>query len=150
MSRSSQRIIAAIIGLVLLGSGCLKVLDPAGFAIDIQNYRLLPWTWGVVLALYLPWVEILCGGALLLRIAYRGALCITALLFAVFVAAYGSTRPRGLDIACGCFGHGVHRGYWPVLIVDTCLLATVIWLLRADFQPLSPVIRAGGGGNTKA
>jgi len=144
MSRTTQRIIAGLIGLILLAAGCLKVLDPADFAVDIQNYRLVPWTWGVLLALYLPWVEILCGGALLLHRAYRGALCITAGLFAVFVAAYGSTRLRGLDVACGCFGHGVHRGYWPVLIVDTLLLATVIWLLKAEFRPLSPVIRAGG------
>jgi uncharacterized membrane protein YozB (DUF420 family) len=122
----------------------MKALDPAAFAIDILNYRLLPWTAGVVLALYLPWVEIICGAALVFRFAYRGALCIAAVLFATFVIAYGSTRPRGLDVACGCFGHGVHRGYWPVLIVDTLLLAAVIWLLKADFRPLSPVVRGDG------
>ena len=144
MTRATQRIIAALIGLVFVVTGCLKVLDPAGFAIDIQNYRLLPWSCGVVVALYLPWLEIFCGGALIFHIAYRGALCITIMLFATFVAAYGSTRPRGLDIACGCFGHRVHRGYWPVLIVDSLLLAIVIWLLRADFRPLSPVIRGNG------
>ncbi len=147
MSRSTQRIIAAAIGLIFLATGCLKLADPAGLAIDIQNYRLLPWTGGVLLALYLPWVEIFCGAALLLHIAYRGALCIAAALFAIFLAAYGSTRPRGLDIACGCFGHGVHRGYWPVLITDTLLLVTVIWLLKAEFQPLSPVIRGNGAVN---
>jgi hypothetical protein len=144
MSRSSQRIIAAAIGLIFLVTGALKARDPAAFAIDIQNYRLLPWTCGVVLALYLPWVEIFCGAALLLHIAYRGALSIAAVLLAIFIAAYGSTRPRGLDIACGCFGHGVHRGYWPVLLGDALLLAIVIWLLKAEFRPLSPVIRARG------
>ena len=146
MTRATQRIIAALIGLIFIVTGCLKALDPAGFAIDIQNYRLLPWSCGVVVALYLPWLEILCGGALLFHVAYRGALCIAATLFASFVAAYGSTRPRGLDIACGCFGHGVHRGYWPVLIVDSLLLAIMIWLIRADFRPLSPVVRGNGGG----
>ncbi len=143
MSRPAQRIIAAAIGLLFLYTGGSKVIDPAGFAIDIQNYRLLPWTWGVLLALYLPWVEILCGAALLLRIGYRGALVIAALLLAAFIAAYGSTRPRGLDIACGCFGHGVHRGYWQVVIGDAILLAIVLWLLRADSRPLSPVVRGG-------
>jgi hypothetical protein len=144
MSRSCQRILAALIGVIFVVAGFLKALDPAAFAIDIQNYRILPWTWGVVLALYLPWVEILSGAALVLHIAYRGALCIVGSLCALFVVAYGSTRPRGLDVACGCFGHGVHRGYWPVLIGDTLLLAMIIWLLRADFQPLSPLIRGSG------
>jgi len=144
MTRSTQRNVAGIIGLVFLITGGLKVLDPAGFAIDIQNYRLLPWTWDVLVALYLPWVEIFCGGALLLHIAYRGALSIAAVLLAAFIVAYGSTRPRGLDIACGCFGHGVHRGYWAVVLGDALLLAIVIWLLKADFRPLSPVIHGDG------
>jgi uncharacterized membrane protein len=144
MSRSSQRIIAAIIGLIFLVAGCLKAVNPAAFAADIQNYRLVPWTACVLMALYLPWLEILCGAALIFRVGYRGALCITAFLLASFIAAYGSTRPRGLDIACGCFGHDFHRGYWPLLIIDSLLCATVVWLIRADFQPLSPVLRGNG------
>jgi putative oxidoreductase len=141
MTHPPKRIAAILIGLILLAAGCLKIRDPAAFAIVILNYRILPWTGGVLLALYLPWLEVLCGGALIFHKAYRGALCIAASLFALFVIAYGSTRPRGLDVECGCFGHGVHRGYWPLLIGDTLLLATVIWLLKADLRPLSPVIR---------
>lgn len=148
MSRLTQRIIAAIAGLIFLRSGVLKILDPAGFAIDIQNYRLLPWSSGVLLALYLPWVEVLCGAALILGIAYRGALSIASLLLGMFIVAYGSTRPRGLDIACGCFGHGVHRGYWAVMIGDAALLGIVLWLLKMDCRPLSPVIRAAGPART--
>ena len=143
MSRSSQRMIAAIPGLVFLVTGGLKVWDPAAFAIDIQNYRILPWSYGILVALYLPWVEILCGAAMLLHVAYRGALGIAAAMLAVFIAAYSSTRLRGLDIACGCFGHGVHRGFWQVVIGDVLLLVLVAWLLKEDCRPLSPVIRAG-------
>jgi hypothetical protein len=142
MTGLAQRTTAAIPGLVFLGFGLLKILDPASFAIDIRNYRLLPWTFSVLLALYLPWVEILCGTALLLHVAYRGALCLVAGLLTLFIVAYGSTRLRGLDVACGCIGHGVTGGHWPVLIIDPLLLVLVIWLLRADFRPLSPVIRA--------
>lgn len=143
MSRPTQRIVAALLGLVFLAAAWKKLLDPAAFAIDILNYRVeyLPWAGIVGLALYLPWLELVCGLALILHVAYRGALCIAAGLLAVFIAAYGSTRPRGLDVGCGCFGHGVHRGYWTVLLTDGILLATAIWLLRAEFRPLSPVIR---------
>jgi putative oxidoreductase len=142
MSRSSQRIASALIGLVFIVAGAIKILDPASFAIDILNYRLLPWTWDVVLALYLPWLEVIVGGALLFHKAYRGALCVVAGLLTAFIPAYASTRPRGLDVACGCFGHGVHRGYWPTLIIDALMLALAVWLIRADSQPLSPVIRS--------
>ena len=142
MTRPTQHIAAAIPGLIFLGFGLVKILDPAAFAIDIRNYRLLPWSFSVLVALYLPWIEILCGAALLLHVAYRGALCMVGGLLTLFIVAYGSTRLRGLDVACGCFGHGVHGVYWPVLIIDPLLLVLVIWLLRADFRPLSPVIRA--------
>ena len=142
MSRSSQRIIAAAIGILFLAAGFLKLIDPAGFAIAILNYHILPWSAGVLLAVYLPWLEILCGAALVLRIGYRGAHCVTAGLCAIFVIAYASTRLRGLDVECGCFGHGVHRGFWLVLIMDAALLCALVWLLKADMRPLSPVVRA--------
>lgn len=144
MNRPVQRIIAVVIGLVFLVAGALKLRDPAEFAIDIQNYRLLPWTAGVLLALYLPWVEILCGLGLIFGRAYRGALCITGLLLGTFIVAFGSTRPRGLDVACGCFGHGVHRDYWELLIGDALLLALVVWLLKEDLRPLSPIVNGNG------
>jgi len=146
MKRLTQRIPAALIGLIFLYAGIGKAIDPAGFAIDIQNYRLVPWTCAVLLALYLPWLEIFCALGLIFHIAYRGALLLTTALLASFVVAYGSTRPRGLDVACGCFGHGVHRGYWVGLISDTLLLIVTVYLLRASLQPLSPIL-PGDSGN---
>lgn len=148
MSRSSQRIIAAAIGLVFLAAGILKLIDPAEFAITILNYHILPWTAAGLLAVYLPWLEVICGAALVLRVGYRGALCVTAGLCAMFVIAYGSTRLRGLDVECGCFGHGVHRGFWLVIIMDTALLCALVWLLKADLRPLSPVVRGNGPGQS--
>lgn len=141
MSRSSQRVMAAAIGLVFLLFGAGKALDPAAFAFDIQNYRLLPWPACVLLALYLPWLELFCGVCLILHRAYRGALLLSAAMLALFIAAYSSTRLRGLDVDCGCFGHGVHGFHWPLLIMDPILLATLLWLFKADLRPLSPVIR---------
>ena len=146
MSRTTQQIIAAILGAAFLVAGALKAWDPAGFAVDIQNYRIpfLPWVGGALLALYLPWLEIVCGLALMARIGYRGALAMTAALLVIFLAAIASTRLRGLDISCGCFGHGVHRGFWTELIQDAVMLGVALWLLRADFRPLSPVIKNNG------
>ena len=142
MNRPIQRILAIAVGLVFLVTGVLKALDPSGFAIDIQNYRLIPWIPGVLLARYLPWLEILSGGALIFRIGYRGALLCAGLMLATFIVAHGSTRPRGLDVSCGCFGHGSYRYYWPVVIGDIILLAITFWLLKADFRRLSPILPA--------
>jgi Methylamine utilisation protein MauE. len=67
--------------------------------------KILPWAIAVGLAFYLPWLEIFCGIALILRRFYLGGLSILAALISVFVIATVAAKVRGLDITCGCFGH---------------------------------------------
>ena len=58
------RIVDLIIAAIFIYAGVLKALDPVQFAHDIDHYKILPWTVGVGLAFYLPWLEIFCGLAL--------------------------------------------------------------------------------------
>ena len=99
------RFLAIILGLLFIYAGAVKVLEPVRFAGDIENYHLLPWPVGVRLAFYLPWLEILCGLALIFRRLYSGALVLVLVLMLVFLGATISAKARGLDISCGCFGH---------------------------------------------
>jgi putative oxidoreductase len=99
------RIVEFIIGGLFIYAGVLKALDPIRFAIDIDNYKTLPWAVGVRLAFYLPWLEILCGLALITRKLYFGGLSILAALTSIFIVASIVAKARGLDITCGCFGH---------------------------------------------
>ena len=101
-----RRLGELVAGGVFLYAGALKTLDPAGFAQDIDHYRLLPATAASVLALYLPWVEVLAGGALLLGRGKRGARLVLLMLSVVFLGAVSAAWARGLDITCGCFGAG--------------------------------------------
>jgi putative oxidoreductase len=104
------RIIDVLIGGLFIYAGIMKAFDPVGFARDIDNYKFLPWPVAVALGLYLPWLEILSGLALVTRRLYRGALLILAGLIIVFIAASIIAKARGLDISCGCFGH-VSKGW---------------------------------------
>ena len=99
------RIVAVIIGALFIYAGAVKVVDPVEFARDIDNYKMLPWQVGVGLALYLPWLEIFCGLALITRILYRGGLFFLTVLMALFIIITIIAKARGLDISCGCFGH---------------------------------------------
>jgi putative oxidoreductase len=99
------RIVALIIGGIFIYAGVMKISDPAGFANDIDNYKILPWALTVRLAFYLPWLEILCGLAVILGLLYRGGLLILTALISIFIAASVIAKARGLDITCGCFGH---------------------------------------------
>ena len=123
------RIVDVIIGGIFIYAGAIKFLDPVQFANDIDNYKILPWTISVGLAFYLPWLEILCGLALILRRLYFGGLSILTGLVAVFLVATTAAKIRGLDITCGCFGHASQNWNFPThLAIDLAILGTLLAL----------------------
>ena len=123
------RIVDVIVAGVFIYAGVLKVLDPAQFAHDIDNYRILPWTVSVALAFYLPWLEIFCGIALVFRFLYRGALSILMVLIVTFILATIAAKVRGLDITCGCFGHVSQNWSFPShLATNLAILAALLAL----------------------
>src|SRR5262249_38332423 len=89
---SVTALLATLLRLGLAGlwlfAGLVKLRDPAGLAVEIANYRLLP-SWAPLLAASLPALEITLGLALLLGSpAWRRAAALaTALLLAVFTVA---------------------------------------------------------------
>jgi len=119
-----------IVGGVFIYAGAIKAFDPIRFANDIDNYKILPWAISVRLAFYLPWLEILCGLALIARRLYLGGLSILTALISVFIIAAIATKVRGLDITCGCFGHASKNWSWPAhLAFDFVLLIFLLLLL---------------------
>ena len=130
-----------ILAGVFLYAGVLKALDPVQLAHDIDHYKILPWTIGVGLAFYLPWLEILCGLALIFRRFYRGALSILTALVVIFLVATFAAKVRGLDITCGCFGHASQNWSFPAhLALDLAILAALVVLCsvarrRANASP---------------
>jgi uncharacterized membrane protein len=126
-------------------SGILKVLDPAVFQSAVDGYRLLPYPATAVVALVLPWVEILAAAGLWLRRYRVAALLLIAGLLLVFVAALTSVPLRGLVLEdCGCFGPWSRGGSvrW-VLLQDLVLLALVGWVLAQERHRPSPVVSHG-------
>ena len=128
------RVLAIVIGLIFIYAGAVKVVDPVGFARDIDNYKMLPWRMSVGLALYLPWLEIFCGIGLITRILFRGGVLIVTFLMALFIVATVIARTRGLDISCGCFGHASkYLSFAWHLVLDFALLGglLLLWKLPA-------------------
>lgn len=91
------------IGLLFLYSGLIKIMDPHRFAESTANYLILGDRAVILTAIYLPWLEVWTGLAILLLPPMRSAawLLITLMLL-VFTAAKISALTRGLDISCGC------------------------------------------------
>jgi uncharacterized membrane protein YphA (DoxX/SURF4 family) len=137
------RLLALIIAAIFIYAGVVKVLDPVQFARDIDNYKMLPWSAAVALGLYLPWLEIFCGLALIIRRLYRGAVLLLTGLTIIFIVASVIAKARGLDISCGCFGH-VSQGWsfgWHMALDFGLLAALVVLIVTGKTTPRS---RRGG------
>jgi uncharacterized membrane protein YphA (DoxX/SURF4 family) len=92
------------IGVLFAWAALAKLGDLRGFASQVHNFRIVPLAAENLLALSLPWIELLAALSLVLGLRPRsGALVATGLL-GVFTLAILAALARGLDIECGCFG----------------------------------------------
>ncbi len=91
------------LGLIFVIAALPKIGDPPSFAHMIYNYRIVPGSLINMSALVMPWLEILCGMALLLGLWTRAARNLIALLLIVFIVAISINLFRGNAIDCGCF-----------------------------------------------
>ena len=105
------------------------VPDLATFAQAVVNYHVPPRALANLVAITLPWIELLAGGLLVCGIWKRAsALVITALMI-VFLAAIGWALAHGYDVRCGCFGTVDARRVGVVaLLEDAAMLAMAVWL----------------------
>jgi len=129
------RVAELLIAALFIYAGVLKAYDPLGFANDIDNYKLLPWSLGVRLAFFLPWLEVVCGLTILARRYYHGSLSLLILLVSVFIGASAIAKARGIDVTCGCFGHaGRNMSFAGHLALDFAILAALIVIWRWRFK----------------
>ena len=112
-----------LLAAVFLLAGVSKALDPAATAQAIAHYHLLPAWLAPWAGLYVPWLEIGCGLALLSQRLRTGGWLLALLLSACFAVFTGSALLRGLDISCGCFGARSSPGQLPwIATLDVVML----------------------------
>lgn len=127
------RLLAILLGALFIYTGAIKAWDPLGFASDIENYHIVPWSLGVRAAFYLPWLELLCGIALIFRRLELGAVAILTTLMVGFLGAIISARARGIDVTCGCFGHAAKNLSFAGHLALDCAILTALILLMFRF-----------------
>jgi uncharacterized membrane protein YphA (DoxX/SURF4 family) len=127
-------LVRMMLGVMFLYAGIIKAMDPAGFALAIYNYHILPGWLVNAAAIALPSIEIMAGISLVLGLWVPGSALIISLLLFIFTTALGFNLSRGLDIACGCFStsaSGEHITWW-YLLRDSSLLASALFIFFAD------------------
>lgn len=93
-----------IIACVFILASIQKIMYPASFANSIINYRLVPDLLINILAVILPWLELICGILLLIGHQVKETILIINILLVSFLILIFIALLRGLDISCGCFG----------------------------------------------
>jgi uncharacterized membrane protein YphA (DoxX/SURF4 family) len=80
-----------------------KIAHPEEFAKQIGYYKALPFGLENVLAIVLPWTELIVGICLLAGLLVDGATLLSIIMMLVFILAISQAMLRGIDITCGCF-----------------------------------------------
>jgi putative oxidoreductase len=104
MRRVVEWVLRLGLGGLFAFSGGVKVRDPETFFWDVHHFDLTPWDLSMIIAMFLPWLEIAAGLALITRKLYLGAIAWSAAMSTIFLGAITTAWARGLDITCGCFG----------------------------------------------
>jgi uncharacterized membrane protein YphA (DoxX/SURF4 family) len=127
-------LVRIFIGLLFVVSSLEKIVDPAAFAQSITNYQMLPAWLSAFLATVLPWLELLCGFAVLFGALTRGGSLLLSVMLVVFTLAVLVALARGLDISCGCFTQDPTAGKigWMKILQNTTLIVLTLFLYFSD------------------
>jgi uncharacterized membrane protein YphA (DoxX/SURF4 family) len=103
-SRATIRTAQVVIGVLLAVAALAKLGDVKAFALQVHNFRILPVALENLVAITLPWIELVAALALMLGVRARSGGYVATALMAVFTVAVVAAVARGLDFECGCFG----------------------------------------------
>src|SRR5258706_8008307 len=116
------------LGTVFIVASIDKITAPDAFAANIAAYKLMPYSLVNMLALVIPWVELICGVFLVGGVYMRGSSVVLSALLVIFIVAMASALLRGLKIDCGCFGkeHATVVS-WIKVLEDLGYMVLALW-----------------------
>lgn len=99
-----------------------KIFEPAKFANEIGNYKLLPEVILNFVALILPWIEVISGLLLIAGVRIKANSTIIASMLIIFIFGVASAMARGLSIKCGCSSSNAQVVGFPKILENLGLL----------------------------
>lgn len=107
MHPTARRAAQITAGLIFLAAALPKIADLSAFAGSIHNFHLeavIPMAATNVLAMMIPWVELVAGLALVSGVRPRAGAYVYTALMVIFTIGVIQALARGLSFECGCFG----------------------------------------------
>ena len=118
------------VGIIFIWASIYKIIDPCSFSKSIWYYHMVPGDIINLMAIILPWVELISGACLIVGVLYKGAVVAVNGMTIIFIIALSTAIFRGIDIDCGCFkaAQESSEAAWESLIFDFVLIAFTIQL----------------------
>ncbi|MBC8111180.1 MAG: DoxX family protein [Verrucomicrobia bacterium] len=147
------QVLLIFLGLVFIFSGLIKLNDPVGTKIKLEEYfevfsQDLPWAAGLFhgllplalpLAVFLCVAEVVLGVAVLIRYRFKATLyaLLGLIVFFTFLTFYSAYFNRVTD--CGCFGEAIKLKPWQSFAKDIVLLITIL-ILFSQHKKILPLL----------
>jgi len=164
----TQLALRLLLGAVFVYASLPKIANPAGFAKAVYQWQVGGPVASNVVAVTLPWIELIAGLLLIVGAWKRAAALVTAFLLVVFLAGAASVMARGIDVEnCGCVSVEANaapsawppiwmRGVgWFLVTRNLLLLAAALSIVRsrarlplldANERPAGPLPEATSSG----
>jgi uncharacterized membrane protein YphA (DoxX/SURF4 family) len=139
------------VGVLFIFSGLIKINDPVGTAIKLEEYfevfskDIAPFfkslePFALFFSIFLSALEIVLGVALLIRWKLKEVLValLVMIVFFTFLTFYSAYFNKVTD--CGCFGDAIKLTPWESFIKDVVLLVMILILLFTQ-KYLKPLLR---------
>ncbi len=113
-----------VLGITFIVASYPKIEDPAGFAKILYGYAVFPEISINLLAIIVPFIELVIGFSIIMRLFPQSALIIINFLLAAFIVLISFNLLRGHEFDCGCFSMAGQTGikYAVMLLVRDLLL----------------------------
>jgi uncharacterized membrane protein YphA (DoxX/SURF4 family) len=109
-----------------------KINFPAEFADNIAGYLIVPYWLVNPLAVFMPWLELVCGLFLLAGVRVRAAALLIGAMLVMFTAAVIVALVQDTPIGCGCFQSVGEAISWWTVLRDLAWLAMAAHVYRYD------------------
>lgn len=160
-----QLVLRLLLGGFFVYASLDKIADPAAFAKVVYQWQVAGPVPSNLVAVTLPWIELVAGLLLVVGVWRREAALVIAALLVAFVVAAASVMARGIDVTnCGCVSLAASEtpSAWPpawmkgvgwfLVARNLVLLAAALVIARVPAShpaalaaPAAPLREADGG-----
>lgn len=134
-------ILRLFVGYYFIYASMSKIPYPAQFAELLAAYRLFPYPFINILAVVVPWIELVTGLFIIIGLRNRASAIIIILMYLGFIVAIGLNVLEGSPITCGCYDTVGEPVSWVKIAKNTIWM---IFTIQVFFFDRLFLLRKGG------